>query len=103
MCSDETEIYCQNTVKMAAKAGYQPVLIQYRGSSGIELTSPMTYGCGQYQDVTEAIDYIHEEYCVEIDRKIFALGFSMGGNWLGMALCKNKHSFSDKIVAAACM
>ena len=63
----------------------------------------MTYGCGQYQDVTEAIDYIHEEYCVEIDRKIFAMGFSMGANWLGMALCKNKHSFSDKIVAAACI
>jgi len=61
----------------------------------------MTYGCGQYQDVNEAIDYIFEEYCQEIDRKIYAMGFSMGGNWLGMAL--GKGHISDKIVAAACM
>ena len=46
MCSDETEIYIQNTVRQAWKRGYQPLLIQYRGQSGIELTSPLTYGCG---------------------------------------------------------
>lgn len=101
MCSDETEIYAQNTAREAKANGYQPVLIQYRGSSGVELTSPMTYGCGQYQDVNEAIEYIFDEYCREIDRKIYAIGFSMGGNWLGMALGKGK--ISDKIVAAACM
>lgn len=27
----------------------------------------------------------------------------MGGNWLAMAMCKNKHNFKDKIVAAACV
>lgn len=63
----------------------------------------MFFGIGQYWDVTEAIDYIHEQYCAEIDRKIFAIGFSMGGNWLAMAMCKNKHNFKDKIVAAACV
>mmetsp|Transcript_17731 Transcript_17731/g.30013 ORF Transcript_17731/g.30013 Transcript_17731/m.30013 type:complete len:340 (+) Transcript_17731:555-1574(+) len=103
MCSDETEIYAQNTVRRAWKMGYQPVLVQYRGASGIELSSPKTYGCGEYPDVTEAIDYIFEQYCREIDRKIFALGFSMGGNWLGMALGKNMDNFQSKITAAACM
>jgi len=60
MCSDETEIYAQNIVRDAANQGYLCVIIQQRGASGIELTSPMTYGIGQYWDVTEAIDHIHE-------------------------------------------
>jgi len=67
------------------------------------LTSPLLYGCGQYEDVITAINYIHEEYCREIDRKIFTLGFSLGGNWLGMAMCKDKRGLTDKVAAAACM
>ena len=51
MCSDETEIYIQNTVREGWKLGYHPVVLQYRGQSGIELTSPLLYGCGQYEDV----------------------------------------------------
>jgi len=77
--------------------------VHYRGAAGIELSSPKTYGCGEYPDVTEAINYIFEEYCREIDRKIFIMGFSMGGNWVGMALGKDIENFSDKIVAAACL
>ena len=46
MCSDETEMYAQNTVMDARDKGYHPVLVQYRGASGVEFTSPMTYGCG---------------------------------------------------------
>lgn len=75
----------------AWEIGYHPVVIQYRGVSGIELTSPVTYGCGQYDDVIESIEYIYQEYCKEIDRKIFAIGFSLGGNWLGMGLAKHKN------------
>ena len=88
--SNETEIYIQNAVRQAYDRGYQPVVIQYRGASGMQLTSPMTYGCGQHTDVNESIEYIYQEYCSEIDRKIFALGFSLGGNWLGMGLAKHK-------------
>ena len=46
MCSCENEIYIQNTVKEAWSKGYHPVLMQYRGQSGIEMTSPLLYGCG---------------------------------------------------------
>ena len=83
--------------------GYHPVLLQYRGQSGIQMTSPLLYGCGQYEDVIQAVNYIHDEYCREIDRKIFCAGFSMGGNWLGMALCKDKRGLVDKVVATACI
>jgi predicted alpha/beta-fold hydrolase len=31
------------------------------------------------------------------------IGFSMGGNWLGMALSKHKKGLEDKIVACACI
>ena len=51
--------------------------------------------------MNEAIEYIFDEYCRETDRKIYAMGFSMGGNWLGMALAKGQ--ISNKIVAAVCM
>jgi predicted alpha/beta-fold hydrolase len=51
--------------------------------------------------VNEAIEYVFDEYCRETDRKIYAMGFSMGGNWLGMALAKGQ--ISNKIVAAVCM
>ena len=65
------------------------------------LTSPVTYGCGQYSDVIESIEYIYQEYCSEIDRKIFALGFSLGGNWLGMGLAKHKYGLKNRVTAAA--
>ena len=67
------------------------------------MTSPLLYGCGQYEDVIQAVNYIHDEYCREIDRKIFCTGFSMGANRLGMALCKDKRGLADKVVATACM
>lgn len=85
----------------AWELGYHPVVIQYRGVSGIELTSPVTYGCGQYDDVIESIEYIYQEYCKEIDRKIFAIGFSIGGNWLGMGLAKHKNGLQNRITACA--
>ena len=59
MCSDETEIYVQNAVREAWQRGYQPVLIQYRGASGIEFSSPVTIGSGQYEDVFESIEYVY--------------------------------------------
>ena len=67
----------------------------------MQLTSPMTYGCGQHSDVNESIEYIYQEYCSEIDRKIFALGFSLGGNWLGMGLAKHKYGLKNRVTAAA--
>ena len=103
MCSTENEIYVQTTVREGWKRGYHPVLLQYRGSSGLEMTSPLLNHVGQYEDVIQVVNYIHDEYCREIDRKIFTVGFSMGANWLGMALCKDKRGLADKVVASACM
>ena len=61
------------------------------------------YGVGEYKDLIESIDYIYEEYCKHNDRKIFAIGFSLGSNWLGMALGKHKYGLSDKVLASACV
>lgn len=87
---------------MAFQQGYLPVVVQFRGSSGVKLTSPMTYSSGQWSDVVESIDYIHNEYCREINRSIFAIGFSLGGNWLSLALGRSKH-LSSILEAAACI
>jgi predicted alpha/beta-fold hydrolase len=34
---------------------------------------------------------------------MFAIGFSMGGNWLGMALAKDSQNMAEKLVASACI
>ena len=102
MCSDETEIYIQNFTRRAFNLGYQPVLVQFRGASGVKLTSPKTGGCGQWWDVEEAVSYIYDEYCKEINRQMFAIGFSLGGNWLALALGKSK-KLNSIIEASACI
>lgn len=102
MCSDENEIYIQNFSRRAFNLGYQPVLIQFRGASGVKLTSPKTYGCGQWQDVDETVSYIYDEYCKDIKRQIFAIGFSLGGNWLALGLGKSER-LNKMITASACI
>lgn len=102
MCSDETELYIQNFSRRAFEQGYQPVLVQFRGASGVKLTSPKTYGCGQWQDVEETISYIHAEYCKDISRQLFTIGFSLGGNWVALALGKSK-KLNSMITASACI
>lgn len=102
MGSDETELYIQNISRVAYESGYHPVLVQFRGSSGVKLTSPMTYSSGQWTDVVESIDYIHREYCREINRSIYAIGFSLGGNWLSLALGRSKH-LNSILEAATCI
>ena len=74
--------------------------MNYRGSSGVKMTSPVLFGSGDYDDVLESIEYVFQEYCREIDRKIFVIGFSLGGNWLGMSLGKHQNGLRDRIVAA---
>lgn len=102
MCSDETEIYIQNFTRRAFDMGYQPVLVQFRGASGVKLTSPLTYGCGQWWDVEESVSYIYDEYCKDIKRQIFAIGFSLGGNWLALALGKSE-KLNSMISASSCV
>jgi len=66
------------------------------------LTCPSTYGVGQWKDVVETINYIHSEYCRDINKKIFAIGFSLGGNWLALALGKTPE-LNSIISAASCI
>lgn len=39
------------------------MVINFRGTSGMPLTSPKLYWMSTWQDLKEPIDYIHDKYC----------------------------------------
>lgn len=77
--------------------------MQYRGYSDIKLTSPMTMGCGQWKDVYEVVSYIYNEYCRATNRKLFVMGFSLGGNWVALALAKKSEEMKKMVTACVCL
>lgn len=46
-------------------------------------SSKLPSSCGD-DDLREVVDHIHTTYCKDNGRKLYAIGFSIGGN----ALCK---------------
>lgn len=55
-----------------------------------------------WDDVTQAIEHLHENYCKDINKKLFVCSFSLGASWTAMALGKSK-DIHNKVTAAACM
>lgn len=69
-------------IKMAMSKGYKCVVINYRGSCGLKLTSPTLYGSASWKDYKEPIDHIYNKYCTGQDgylkRNIYGYGVSLG-------------------------
>ena len=65
---------------IAAK-GWRPVVLNYRGCAGLQLTSPILYCASFTDDVHVAVEEIHHQFP---DAKLFAAGYSLGS----LILCK---------------
>ncbi len=61
--SNSNDIYIVNLVNEGYKRGYLPVVINYRGASGVNLTSPIFYCQGSLDDLGEPLKYIYSNYC----------------------------------------
>jgi predicted alpha/beta-fold hydrolase len=77
--TDETG-YIRNTITAFKKAGYQVVLINYRGLAGCELATPQAYNSYAYKDIEEPMNHVYHKCCGS--RKVYAIGCSMGANIL---------------------
>lgn len=71
--------YVRNVAREIARAGMWPVALNFRGCSGEPNRAPHFYHSGKTDDPELVIGMLKERYP---DRRIGALGFSLGGNML---------------------
>jgi len=63
--------------------GFHVCMIGTRGQQGIrKMTSNLVSCPGRCSDVREVVDYVHAKFCNDNSRRIYAAGFSIGGNKL---------------------
>ena len=75
------EGYCKWMCASIAEKGWRPVVLNYRGCAGLELTSPAVYCASFTDDVHLAVEEIHLQYP---NARLFAAGYSLGS----LILCK---------------
>ena len=71
--------YVKGTMTALYEQGWYPVLMHFRGCSGTHNIRARGYHSGETGDLEYLINTLHERYP---DRKIAAVGFSLGGNVL---------------------
>lgn len=96
--STSSSIYIRNFAEASAERGYDTVVINYRGLAGAELTSPKFCCSSSFMDVLEPMRYVYDKYCRDSDRKVFAIGGSMGANILANLI---GHEGKDCFIDAA--
>lgn len=74
------------TAKQFADSGFDVAVINYRGLAGAKLTSPKMWTAESWEDVLEATQVLFKKYVNGTNRKVFAVGFSMGANILSILL-----------------
>lgn len=81
-------LYLWSMIKAAQQGGYKCVVVNFRGTSGVPLTSPMVYWTTNWRDVQEPLEYIHGKYCGAgptaeyLTRKIYGYSVSLGAGIL---------------------
>lgn len=71
--------YILGTMRELDKNGYDSVVVHFRSSSGIMNIKPNSYHSGKTDDAMEFIESLQDKYTRS---KIFAIGYSLGGNVL---------------------
>lgn len=56
-------MYLYSLIKAAQNSGFKCVVVNFRGASGVKLTSGMMYWINNWRDLQEPIEYIHRRYC----------------------------------------
>jgi len=87
--------YIQGTVQKLNEAGFNSVVMHFRGCSGKQNLKPRSYHSGDTQDASEFIQAVSKRYP---QAKIFAVGFSLGANMLLKLLGEKR--FTCKLTAA---
>jgi predicted alpha/beta-fold hydrolase len=76
----------------ASAHGYKCVIVNFRGTSGVKLTSPKFYGACNWLDIKEPFDHIFDTYCAGTPlynkRNMYGYGCSLGGHFLNLYLLK---------------
>ncbi len=76
--------YLKGLMKILSIKGFKPVLMHFRGSSGVPNRLPQGYHSGNTQDVAYIVDLLRKRYP---SSPIHGVGFSLGANvllkWLG--------------------
>ena len=80
-------MYLYSMIRAATQSGFKCVVVNFRGTSGIGLTSPKIYWINTWQDIKEPIEYISDKYCSGSDlqymkRNIYAYSVSLGAGML---------------------
>ena len=88
--------YIQGTMKALSENGFASVLMHFRGCSGRENKLPRAYHSGDTADALAYLKSIKQKYP---NSKIFALGYSLGGNMLLKLLGELKKDNIKKILA----
>lgn len=55
--------YLYSMMKKATSEGYKCVVINFRGTAGVKMTSAKFYGSANWEDFKEPIDFIYSKYC----------------------------------------
>ncbi|CDW77067.1 alpha beta hydrolase domain containing protein [Stylonychia lemnae] len=97
LCGDHNAIYILGSIDQAIKQGYCPVVLSYRGSNNMPLTSPNMYCITTGNEFKEPLEYLYNKHCVnerkQKNRQIFFLGLSFSAYMLAFYLGQE----SDKI------
>ncbi|KAL3157532.1 hypothetical protein ABBQ32_011990 [Trebouxia sp. C0010 RCD-2024] len=75
------EGYCKWMCTSIAQKGWRPVVLNYRGCAGLQLTSPAVYCASFTDDVHLAVQEIQTQFP---EARVFAAGYSLGS----LILCK---------------
>lgn len=92
--------YVQNIVEKSVKEGFEVAVINHRGLGGANLATPKMYCQNSHTDLLEAMNYVYNQYCKKWNRKVFAIGCSMGANLLANALGEQG---DQSFIEAACV
>jgi len=83
--------YIQGTMQELKEAGFNSVLMHFRGCSGKENLKPRSYHSGDTQDAYEFISSVKKRFP---QAKLFAVGFSLGANMLLKLLGERENNCS---------
>lgn len=86
LSGDSNEIYCTYVAKQCRERDLDFVVINYRGTSGVPIKTARVYNSGDTRDMTEVIDYIYAEHCLDEHknqiRRLTSVGISLGASML---------------------
>lgn len=71
--------YIRGMMKKLFLNGYVSVVMHFRGCSGVQNRLPKCYHSGETEDAKAWISHLRDRYP---DTKLFAIGYSLGGNML---------------------